>query len=226
MIKSNFRKYESYNHFESEWRYSNTPEEAGVSSVSYGDIKQNDVGDFIEVPYCTFSDYSGDTVNRANCEYFLETWGKLDGVYRIYGGHNTTGVLIRRSLYESNEEIKEAIDGLEDYPLFNDERLSELEIKLESEAWESWIKTEVQRELADIESPSPLILRLLDDDNLLESSFWYIIRSFDVEFIHEDAVSAYIRTEEIMPHYNGLNYCKKHKAFYYDTCGKCQPSLF
>lgn len=226
-ITKHLRRYENYGHIpgkENVWGEMYTPEEAQVSSVSYGDIKPDEAGQYIEVPYSTYSDYSGDTVNRANCAEFLRLFGELDGVYPIYGGYSTAGVLIRRSLYEQNTEVKDVIDALDDYPLINEETMSEIEMEIENESWDSWIKSDLTRELEKIEEPSDLIIKLLADDELLEHSFYFVMDKVNEYFIHEDAVNVYIHLDRILPGYDGLCHCKEH-GFYYNVCERCQPKL-
>jgi len=182
------RKYQSYSHGE----YFYDPEVEGVSEVCYGDIKHNEDGEYIEVPFCTYSDYSGGTVERSNCQTFLDMFKEFNEIsmWKIYGGYCTTGVLIRRSLYENSEEVRDVIDGLFDYPLISDDDLSQLEIDLEQVSWETWLEYDLKRELDKQE------IEYNEDE--LQSDMYYVMEYCNEYFIHEDACCPYLDVEKIV----------------------------
>jgi len=126
--------------------------------VFYGDLKEGptdypwkDVHELMEVyelPYSTGSDYSGDTVTKCNHDVFLELAkeNRWFGVRDCYGGYSTYAIILSKPATE-NPEIKELINGLEDYPLIDEEAHSEHELELEQENWESWVKSDFLHEL-------------------------------------------------------------------------------
>ena len=158
--------------------------------LEYGDFDLDPNGKFVEVPCTTYSGYSGGTVERANCDKFLEMFGDLPGVYEVTGGYGTRGVFIRRACLRC-DEIREVIEGLDDYPLIDDESLSDLEMQLEDEAWDVWIKYDLERELDKHELPT----------EGMEDRFWEIVRNHEIYFSHEDAISPYIDLDEVLKYW-------------------------
>jgi hypothetical protein len=166
-----------------------------ISSISYGDLTEDKEGDLLEVPYTMHSDYSGGTVECANCKAFLELYEDLPGVWEVSGGYGTTGVVILKSLYEENEEVKETIDNLADYPLIDEEALSELEMELEQEDWESWIKSDLKHELDKLQIGYPR-----DDETFFET-YRAICDKHNIYWEAESAIGGYIRIADIVKHW-------------------------
>ena len=194
----------------------------GYKSVPYGDFKptwKNEEGLFFEL--AAYSDYSGDIVDRANCNEFLKKFGGLDGVFKTWGGHGTCGVVVSYELYKTNEEIKEVVDGLEDYPLISDESLSALEIEIQDESWGNWIKYDLKRALdkAGIEG--------FEDEDKMKSKFYHVIRYCNIEYTHEDAVSCHINIKEVVENWAaGLcPSCKQELLYEGCKCENCQTLL-
>ena len=191
-LKDYLRSYESYKHTGGprgiEWEYIYSPE----ISAYYGDIKSDLKGKFIEVPFCTYSDYSGSTVERSNCRTFLRTFEEFSEVslWEIYGGYGTTGILITVELYESNEEIQETIQALFNYPLIDEEDMSELENEIENEDWNFWIKSELMDELEK--------QGIEYDEETLWDAFNQNCAAQNVYPTFEDAVSCWYDLEDIV----------------------------
>jgi hypothetical protein len=106
-----------------------------------------------EVEYAAGSDYtSGGLCMRANYESLSELLaehhpeGDSPAVWaRASGGHGTFALLVR---YDAiSEECREAIDALEDYPLHDENKHSELQCEAENEAWEQWAEQDFKRAL-------------------------------------------------------------------------------
>jgi hypothetical protein len=201
-LKNSRRKFECYERLESEdgaWSWINDPDSNGSrSEVYYGDIKEDFEGKFIEVPFCTWSDYSGSTVERSNSRVLLEQLKtkQSGGFWPLYGGYNTQGMLVSIALLESDEDLQDTIAGLFDYPCIDDEDMSELENEIENEDWDSWIKDDLKRALdaAGIEYP--------EDDEELCKHFNQVVGNNDIYYIHEDAVSAWIELDEVVAVWN------------------------
>ena len=162
-----------YSHYRVE---GDTPEK-DICSIGYDDwsklvgtVKWTDL--FIP-HYMCFSDYSGSTVERSNCESFLEDHKGEDGVYETYGGYGTKGVTVR--LDAITEEMVDDFQSLQDYPSRSDDNLSELEMELEQEDWDLWIayglrlaiegKFELEELEMDDEKLFSLYLSLKDSTN-------------------------------------------------------------
>jgi len=159
-----------------------------LASLYYGHLHEDPDGPLVEIPFTMYSDYSGSTVERSNCEVFLERFGKTPGVWPVYGGYGTCGVVV---LVEkrADEEIKEVLDALEDYPLIDEEHMSNLELEIEDEDWDSWIKQDLRRMLGDC---AP------EDDDELYQQFMRAMDKTNTYFVHEDAVSAYVDLDRVL----------------------------
>ncbi len=84
------------------------------------------------------SDYSGCLVNKANFEVFTEEFANHEEVLISYGGHGTYAVALRLGL--TDENILSTLERLSDYPLLNENKLSEMELVAQEEAWDSWAR--------------------------------------------------------------------------------------
>lgn len=160
------------------------------SAASYLDALSDDIlesGDlYFYVPYATGSDLSGSTVEAANYKWFVEEHGNEDWIHEVYGGHNTyafaiglTGLLACDE--DTFDEICEAIEGLADYPLIDDQLLHEVESDGSDEAWLSWawdnFTREVEREYGDCLDfiwPDGDEVRCFFEDKASEANcYWY-----------------------------------------------------
>jgi len=153
-----------------EWGYTRRMDPES-KAVSYGDLKPADwpesAGKYLEalstdateegelyffLPYASGSDYSGSTVEAANHKEFLESYGEEAFVWEAHGGFNTYAVVLGLTgLLECADDtfdaILDIIEGLENYPLIDDEALSKLESDNANEAWESWVAEDFRRAL-------------------------------------------------------------------------------
>lgn len=194
-----------------------TEPESAENWIPMGDFRPDKSGHYIEIPYCTWGDYAGDTMNRANWSEFMGYIAKDSPlVYNIWGGHNSHMIIAHEDILK-DDFIREKLEGLDNYPLFNDETLSELEMQLESESWESWVKHDLKRALSDngIEFP--------ESDSELESLFWHCARYNNIEPVFEDAVSCHWRIDDIVELWgNGFcNVCNSPLMYKGDKCKKC-----
>jgi len=123
-------------------------------SIRYGDFKAARGVDLSEdqwgeVEYATGSDYSGGSVTKANHKELSEMLMKAhpEGTPLVWlashGGHGTYALLVR--YFQLDPEIREVLDGLEDYPAVSDEAVSEVEHERENEAWEGWGQSDFQK---------------------------------------------------------------------------------
>lgn len=108
-----------------------------------------------ELPYASFSDYSGTMVERANAEAWREKLGKLARVG--HGGHGTeiTGIYDKDDedtdlgdlTHEHMTVIADTIAELEDYPVLDDERMSELEQEEFERTWNEWTRDDFRDDM-------------------------------------------------------------------------------
>jgi len=86
-------------------------------------------------------DYSNTSlVHKSNHRSFLARFGKVDGVHDLYGGYGTFAIAIRSDVAESNSEIKDVLEGLDNYPLMDEDDHSNLELEAQDEAWKDWAR--------------------------------------------------------------------------------------
>ena len=132
------------------------PADCPESAVKYLEALSTDATEegelYFFLPYASGSDYSGSTVEKANCREFLESYGEEGFVWEAHGGHNTYAVVLGLTgLLECPDDTFDSIlgivEGLEDYPLIDDEALSTLEMEGADEAWESWVASDFRRAL-------------------------------------------------------------------------------
>jgi hypothetical protein len=141
--------------FES-WRKDESPEPG--ESISYGDLRSqlakyaetfdpetSDPKEWFLVPrYMSGSDYSGSSVEVSNMRAFKEEYGD-ESFCPVYGDYGTYAVAIR--LDWLTPAIWESLAALENYPVYDDQVLSEVETEAEEEAWENWARSDFKREL-------------------------------------------------------------------------------
>ena len=173
--------------------------------VSYGDLKEDDCPESAEsylralaaddtasgeayfyVPYASGSDYSGSTVERSNYKVFTETYGADDWVFSAHGGYSTyaavvglTGLLTCAD--DTADSILDALEGLENYPVLDEESLSTLESETTDEEWDFWVADDFVKALetkfdglAELELPSGSTLRTFFEEKREESNTeWY-----------------------------------------------------
>lgn len=168
-----------------------------------------------EVPYCSGSDYSGSMVEKANYKEFGELFPDIPYVHNSYGGHGTFAIFIELcrflsadlSLENENptpENILETIEGLEDYPLINDEAISHLEMEATEEAWNDWIAFDLKRA---IEKAFNVEFDYCADESQPNSKqayatlFWSWCEKAN-EYPQDDWGSMYVRIEKLIPHIN------------------------
>lgn len=123
-------------------------EDVGYSTYKFGKAATGEP-QWYEVEYATGSDYNGGTVELSNykvleemlAEHHPEDQKPVCWV-RASGGHGTFSIAV---LWEElDDEVKEALAGLEDYPLLDEEALSGLESELEDEAWENYYRKDFE----------------------------------------------------------------------------------
>lgn len=129
-------------------------QDVGYSTYNFGKARSGEP-QWYEVGYATGSDYSGGTVELSNyrvLKEMLEEHHPEDQKPVCWviasGGYSTFSIAVLWD--ELDDEIKEALAGLEDYPLLDEEAHSELEMKLQDEAWEENYREEFKKEVTKI----------------------------------------------------------------------------
>ena len=194
---------------ESYYRYYPESESFSYGCLSHSNEKlsnenKNDL--LITSPYWTGSDYSGTTVELSNYEVFKEDFKDLMGtaIFDVWGGYSTFSIAIsvKWLLDPSNEEkareIIDILNALSDYPLIDDEHLSDMESKKEYE----WVTDSFGFDDCINEFKKQYGIELVD---VTEDQKWTLYRELSERSnsypIFEDNGVPYIRWKEIVESY-------------------------
>jgi len=113
----------------------------GLSTVSYGDMRRASKSDvasrdidqlWLRVTHAGGSDYSGGSVTLANYRELRKM--QSDNEYTLltgFGGHGTYAIYVR---LDASDELWETVVALADYPVINDNVVSEVEHEWRQEA--------------------------------------------------------------------------------------------
>lgn len=101
-----------------------------MEQIYMGDYNRRD-GKFTEIPLAIFSNYAGGPVEYCNYLDLKEKFENTKGVYDIYGGYGTQGIgYIREEMSDEDfAELEEVLNALENYPVIDDEHLSNYEFE-------------------------------------------------------------------------------------------------
>lgn len=105
-------------------------------------------GRFILPNYFGYSDYSGCALERSNLRVFMDEFGDKPGVFKYYGGHGTEGLALTQEALD-DPEIKELLEGLENYPVISEEDWSAVEMELSDESWDNYGRQDFKAEMRD-----------------------------------------------------------------------------
>ena len=193
--------------------------------IMQGETVERDGRKWTEIPYTSFGDYVGTTVERANNEillknfpherFYISAWERDEERAFCYERHtplsikedtriievtfNYSGSTLYR--LESDEELKEIADALEDYPCVDDEYLSALEWTL----FEEYVQDEIVRDF--MRRKGFEIDVYCDIYDMTEASFeelvsekaWEYINAESLWPLFEDAVQPYLReTDDVL----------------------------
>lgn len=88
-------------------------------------------------------DYGGSTCALSNAEALLEEYGGSPGCREITGGWSSYALAIDPRYV--SEDLVEALESLENYPVYCEESLSVVEERLKAEAFSSWLESDLRR---------------------------------------------------------------------------------
>lgn len=133
-----------------------------------------------EIPYTLHGDYVGSLVERSNYEVILETLkdddedgpGGRSRIVELYGGYGAR-LLAWPAWCPITPDLAEILEGLESYPLVDDEHESALEWDESLKAWDDYAWGDVKRYLLKwAEDLSESLCEILDDMNADEGAEW------------------------------------------------------
>jgi hypothetical protein len=142
-----------------------TPDAGG--QWPYGDMEPatRETASHVVIRYASYSDYSGSYVEVSNHRSLLRDFpGQF---VDLYGDYGTRALMLPVSCL--NESVLEAIAGLADYPLYDDEDSSELETEWTEEAITDYLKADMVNYLDRANrSTESEALQATNDDELRE----------------------------------------------------------
>jgi hypothetical protein len=186
-------------------------------SYSYGDFEpyggevtdENKKNLFLLPEIFEGSDYAGGLCQLSNHKTFMERFKKTEGVYDLHGGFGTYAIAIRADVAESNEEIKEVLSALENYPVMDEDVFREIESEWEIEAMKD-IVDDLCRAV-HLEELLPNQEELLEDKEAIEQYAWDGIAWLNLEFSHENS-SAWLDFKRVQPYVEDrllIDHCPK-----------------
>jgi len=153
----------------------------------------------MQLPYCTWGDYSGSTGERSNYRVFLAEFGSSGWVWEHLGSHGYHSLYVHRAFYDGCEALREMCAKLSEYPILDESDMSDLEREIEEESWGAYGRSDWSRALE--KRAGELGLELPEDlsDSALDEA-WCEVRAGgdggEVEF--ETAIDAYFRINEVV----------------------------
>lgn len=169
--------------------------------IHFNDLMQDKKGTYLLLP-CQWGDYSGGTIDRANCKYLLDKYKESGKVWEVTGDFGSQGVVILASSYlEASEDDWDFVDDI-NYVL-NEECLDDdLVQEIENEIIEAYIEEDLLDELQDL----LLDLNIADLDRHNQEDHDKLREMLNELFERngswpeiQDATSAYISMKDIFP---------------------------
>lgn len=97
---------------------------------------------------CESGDYGGSTYQLSNAQALLEEFGGSPACRELIGAYGSYAVIIDPRYV--SEELLEALEALEDYPVLDEEHLSQLEEELKVEAFNCWLEGDLRRLIEEV----------------------------------------------------------------------------
>ena len=149
------RECVTYVKWRASYRREDAPEPGGT--WSYGDWDQCAPEDATHVllNYTGYSDYSGSSADRSNHRALMRDYPET--FTNAYGGHGTEELMLSVDWTppgDGRDGLLDAIAALADYPLYDEEDHSYLEMEAADDAWDQFLSWDVPRDLAE-KSESP-----------------------------------------------------------------------
>ena len=172
-------------------------------SPSWSDLVSSDnTGDYVIHQLLSYGDYSNACmVERSNVESFLDDYPSDDNphMWEIFGSYGSHAILFKREWVESNDEIQEIFDFLNDYPLYNEDHYNNLTWESYLEMWDDYGYDDFIREIErkfDLSFEDTEILESISKDNMLQiyetmlssGEFYYDEMSSGVTILTSNAV--------------------------------------
>jgi hypothetical protein len=149
--------------------------------------------------HCQGGDYGGGTHNLSNARVLIDQFFSPE-LREITGGWGSLGVAVDPRYL--SEDLLNSLQGLEDYPVLDEEDLSHYELELQGEAWENWAEQEfrqaLESRLSEIssEDEAETAAEQISSETLYEL-FHQALEIGNLYWSHECATSAWIDCEDV-----------------------------
>jgi hypothetical protein len=172
------------------WRHPDVHETPTVGGQwSYGDMEPatRETASHVVIRYASYSDYSGSDVEASNHRSLLRDF---PGVFvELFGDFGTQALMLPVSCLD--ESVLEAIAGLADYPLYDEEDSSALVMEWTDEAITDYLKADMVNDLsrADRSAESEALAATPDDE--LRAHVWQFYSDAG-EYPHAESVGSIV----------------------------------
>jgi hypothetical protein len=127
-----------YDQFQKDWAWiANDSEENLPSRHSPTAPSADKETDWLLCPLLSFGDYDNSCqVERSNVRVFLQMFGKLPEVVCMHFAYNSQVIAIKGTCNDS--ELLDVLEGLDDYPIIDENDSQAMEMELIDEAWSNF----------------------------------------------------------------------------------------
>jgi len=149
---------------------------------------------FVEIPYTVHGDYSGGSVEHANTEWFRKENEGDENVVIGWGGHYSECVLMRVDNLDEEgwDDLDCLFDTLANYPVIDDEALSDYEHELTEEWLDEYVSYSA-RHSDSLEHTSEVAIRALFWEGLYQDqAYEVIVEEAHQCYLDEDKVTEYV----------------------------------
>jgi len=149
-------------------------------------------------------DYGGAVHYLANKEAFLEEFRdseKIGGlqIWELLGGYGSSQIAVDPRY--ATEELLEALESLQDYPVWDEDRLCQVEDRLKQEAFSCFLESDLRKKVEEIllEAGEEEVKAEEKAESLTEENLWEILYLADIDggLWEPEHNSMYCRLERI-----------------------------
>lgn len=174
--------------------------------ISDLDSSGSDKPDLYEIPVTNWGDYCGSGLARSNHRSLIRDFPNI--FITMNSGHNGNSLLIRADHTKYADDIFAIGDILKnEYPIYDEEDYSFLEMELAEEAWDAYLKFDLQ---------SDLLRKNIDTDRINEDSLkerFYLLVSQGDKYPYLESADSIVFpgygdiVEELTTYYRRLIHC-------------------
>ena len=131
-------------------------------------------------------DYGGSVYGLANKEAFLEEFGdseKIGGlqIWELLGGYGSSQIAVDPRYV--TEELLEALESLQNYPVWDEDSLCKVEDRLKQEAFSCFVESELRKKIEEILLEAGEEEEEAEEkaESLTEENLWGVLSSADAD---------------------------------------------